>query len=159
MSAMDRHAAACEFVQANPGVTFLELRDGLGLTDNAEVMDMVIALERAGVATKENESAGDGRWRIWPKVRIRITGRTYAAAIEDSGVPAQEGWPQPQAYHRRGKRPGVSYVYWVTWQQRDQIVSHLRSLIGAWSPPADAEVGRDVSAIKADLRRMGEEVW
>lgn len=59
-------------------------------------------------------------------MRITLSGKTYSAAIEVSDVPREEAWPEPT--ERRVGR-GYQYVYDVTIEQAELIVSHVE-LIG-----------------------------
>lgn len=82
---------------------------------------------------------------------VIVSGRTYGDAIAGSGVPAEEGWPEPRAV-RRGR--GVSYVYdGLTPAQRDAILTHLDDVLGTRAGYEGAAA--EAAVIRRDLTRNG----
>jgi hypothetical protein len=82
---------------------------------------------------------------------ILISGKTYSAAIADSQVPAEEGWPEP-GMRRVGK--GRSYVYVVDERVAKLIEWHLDDVAGGLDGSGDPEARADCRAIRKDLDRM-----
>lgn len=82
---------------------------------------------------------------------ILISGKTYSAAIADSQVPEEEGWPEP-GVRRVGK--GRSYVYVVDERVAKLIEWHLDDVASSLDGSGDPEARADVRAIRRDLDRM-----
>lgn len=80
-----------------------------------------------------------------------VSGTTHAAAIADSQVPLEEGWPTPTV--RKSGR-GRSYTYRMTLHSAHKLRSHLDDLELALSGSGDPEAFRDRSAIRRDIQRV-----
>lgn len=83
-------------------------------------------------------------------MKLAVPAKVWRIAIEGSGVPAEEAWPDPR-FRAIGR--GGQYVYEVTPQQRELIVSHVAML---YMPGAsgDPEYSGDMSAIKGWLGKV-----
>lgn len=64
--------------------------------------------------------------------RISIPGKAYAAAIEDSDVPAQEEWPEP-TFQKCGS--GVRVFYEVDSYGAQLILTHLEDIAACFDDP------------------------
>lgn len=84
------------------------------------------------------------------RTELTVSGATYDDAIEESGVPAEEGWPTPTV-RRRGK--GVQYVYLVTPEEARLIKEQVLDAYEAREGYADAAADR--ARLRGDLRRWG----
>ncbi len=82
---------------------------------------------------------------------ITLSGRTYLDAIDDSGVPVEEGWPTPTV-GKRGR--GRTYTYSdLTAAQRFAILSHLADVLDTRNG-YDGAAG-EAAPIRRDLARNG----
>lgn len=85
-------------------------------------------------------------------MKITVSGISYFAAIDGSGVPAEQGWPTPTV-RRVGK--GRQYVYEVNPEQADDVRWHLEQLGSTWvGCNDDAEMSRDGRACLRDAARI-----
>lgn len=91
-------------------------------------------------------------------MRITVSGTTYYGACDPlaTGVPREEGWPEPET-RKRGR--GVQFVYEGDSALAEQIASHLECLAEGFSfsddPDAKAEgraFAKDAARIRATLR-------
>lgn len=83
---------------------------------------------------------------------VTVSGKSYAAAIADSQVPTEEGWPEPGYRHvGRGRR----YIYNVEPRIARLIESHLRD-VGESLAGGDPDARADARAILRDADAIAE---
>jgi hypothetical protein len=92
------------------------------------------------------------REQVRDEITVTVPGRVYEAAIEGSGVPAEERWPTPD-FRVVGR--GYQAQYRVTHQQALLIATHLEDLAeGLGAGSADEDAQRDSRAMAAAAPRV-----